>query len=80
MDHFDHGVAVGNGQRAAGTEIILYVDDQEHVLRGNLHRFSPLPLSQMNAASKAFSARFDKKGRGFGTDRAHPDILDRGHT
>jgi hypothetical protein len=65
MDHFDHGVAVGNGQRAAGTEIILYVDDQEHVLRGNLHRFSPLPLSQMNAVSRPLFAQFNPKVAGF---------------
>jgi hypothetical protein len=37
IDDSDHGVPIGHSQRAAGTKIVLYVDDDQDVLRGNLH-------------------------------------------
>ena len=38
MDCRDYSVAIGNGKRAAGAEIILHVDDEEDVLRSDLYR------------------------------------------
>jgi hypothetical protein len=37
MDRLDHRIAIGNGQRAAGAEIILHVHDDEHVFLSNAH-------------------------------------------
>ena len=37
MDGRNDGVAVGHGERAAGAEIILHVDDEEDVLWSDLH-------------------------------------------
>jgi len=48
MNDFDDGVAIGNGERAAWAEAVLYADDQEYVLGSNFHRFSPLRLRQMS--------------------------------
>src|ERR1700739_3631632 len=38
MNDGDNRVAVANGQRAAGTEVILYIDDEEEVLGRYAHR------------------------------------------
>ena len=38
MDRRDYGVAIGNGKRAAGAEIILHVDDEKDILRSDLYR------------------------------------------
>ena len=38
MDRLDDGVAIGHGERAAGAEVILYVDDEEDVSGEDLHR------------------------------------------
>ena len=38
MDCRDYGIAIGNGKRAAGAEIILHVDDEEDILRSDLYR------------------------------------------
>ena len=37
MNHVDDLIAVGNGKRAAGTEIILDVDDDQHIRRSYVH-------------------------------------------
>jgi hypothetical protein len=50
MNDVDDSVPIGNGQHAARAKIVLHVDDYENVLRGDFHRFAPLPLSQMNPA------------------------------
>ena len=41
MNHVDHGIAIGHGQRAAQTEIVLNVDNDQYVLRSDLDGFSP---------------------------------------
>ena len=40
VDGVDDGIAVGNGERAAGAEVVLHVDDQEDVGGSDLHLFS----------------------------------------
>jgi hypothetical protein len=45
MNHVDHGVAIGHGQRATQTEIVLYVDNDQYVLWSDLHVFLPAPVS-----------------------------------
>jgi hypothetical protein len=40
VNDFYHSIAIGNGQRSAGTEIVLYVDNYENILRGDLHSSS----------------------------------------
>ncbi len=40
IDHRHHGIAIGNRQRAAGAQIILHVDDQQHIVIAYLH-FGP---------------------------------------
>jgi hypothetical protein len=40
IDDRHHGIAVGDRKRAAGTEIVLYIDDQQHIVVANLH-FAP---------------------------------------
>jgi hypothetical protein len=37
MDGLDDGVAVLNGERSAGAEIVLHVDDEEDVGGSDLH-------------------------------------------
>jgi hypothetical protein len=32
IDDRHHGIAIDNGKRAAGTEIILHVDDQQQII------------------------------------------------
>jgi hypothetical protein len=32
IDDRHHGIAVGNGKRAAGAEIVLYVDNQQQII------------------------------------------------
>jgi hypothetical protein len=32
IDDRHHGVAVGDRKRAAGTEIVLHIDDQQHII------------------------------------------------
>ena len=34
MDGRDHCIAIGHGQRPAGAEIVLHVDDEEDVVQG----------------------------------------------
>ena len=41
----DHRVAIGYGQRAARTEVVLHVDDDKDVMEGDLHRGLRLVLS-----------------------------------
>jgi hypothetical protein len=40
IDDGHHGIAVGNRKRAAGAEIVLHVDYQQHIVVANLH-FGP---------------------------------------
>jgi hypothetical protein len=48
VNDLDHSIAIGHGQRAARTEIVLDVDDEECVVGSDFHRISWLLLSQMN--------------------------------
>jgi hypothetical protein len=36
-DRVDDGIAISDSQRAAGTKVVLYVDDYQDVMRGDLH-------------------------------------------
>lgn len=38
MNGSEDGIAVGNGQRAAGAEVVLYVDDDENVVGSDFHQ------------------------------------------
>ena len=44
MDDRDDFVAAGHGQCPAGTEIVLNVDDEENVVRGDLHAWCAVLL------------------------------------
>jgi hypothetical protein len=48
----NYSVAVSNGERAGGAEVVLHIDDQEYVMGSDFHLFSPLPLSQTTPASE----------------------------
>jgi hypothetical protein len=37
MNRLNHRIAIRNRQRTARAEIVLYVDDDEGVVRGNFH-------------------------------------------
>ena len=37
MDDGNDSVALGHGERAAGAEVVLDVDDEEDVVRGGVH-------------------------------------------
>ena len=37
MDGLDDGVAIGNGERATGAEVVLHVDDEKDVVWSDLH-------------------------------------------
>ncbi len=37
VDRVDDGIAVGNGERPAGAEVVLHVDDEEDVVGSDLH-------------------------------------------
>jgi hypothetical protein len=37
VDDVDYRVPIGNGQRATGAEVVLYVDDYEYIVLGDLH-------------------------------------------
>ncbi|MGP8174874.1 MAG: hypothetical protein ACLP7O_10045 [Terracidiphilus sp.] len=39
VNDIDYQVPTGNGHRAAGAEVVLYVYDYEYVFRGDLHEF-----------------------------------------
>jgi hypothetical protein len=36
-DRVDDCIAIRDSQRTAGTKVVLYIDDYENVLRGDLH-------------------------------------------
>lgn len=38
VDRRDDGIAVGNGELATGTEVVLHIDDEKDVLRSDLHK------------------------------------------
>ena len=50
MDGRDDLVAAGNGERAAGAKIILHVDNEEDVVRIDLHQEFPQRAERENAA------------------------------
>jgi hypothetical protein len=35
IDGVDHGVAISHGQRAARAKVVLYIDDNQNVVRGD---------------------------------------------
>jgi len=37
IDDRHHGVAISNRQRTVGAEIILHIDDQQHIVIADLH-------------------------------------------
>src|SRR5258705_6506670 len=55
IDDRDHGIAVANRQRTAAAEIILHVDDQQHIVVAYLH-VEPAPkLISQNSSAKQTS-------------------------
>jgi hypothetical protein len=53
IDDRDHGIAVANRQRTAAAEIILHVDDQQHIVIAHLHvEPAPESISQNSSAKQ----------------------------
>ena len=51
MDGGDDGIAIGDGERAAGAEIVLNIDDDEQIVSGDLHE-SPISIMPVCAERK----------------------------
>jgi hypothetical protein len=65
MDRVDYGIAIGNGERTAGAEVVLHVDNDQNVMLVDPHRVScALKLHRHNHSLKfesSESARSDAR-------------------
>src|SRR5689334_9669487 len=71
IDDRHHGVTLGNGERAARTEIILHVDNEEQVVGLDLHPRSCSKVSRPSEQKTTLSipvrcrfGRMEKSARG----------------
>src|SRR3981081_1110765 len=64
IDNRHHGIAVGNRKRAAGAEIVLHVDDQQHIVIANLHFGPAIELISKNSSAKQNLSQQDLQSTG----------------
>jgi len=67
MDDIDYRIAIGNGKRAAGAEVVLYVNDYQDILRGRLHGS---PANSQNGERTFYAASTISNRKRFPTARA----------
>ena len=61
-------ITLGHGERATRTKVVLYIHDEQNVLRGDLHRVVALweDSASFEIISDAYSWRCDRRGRRHG--------------
>ena len=52
VDDGHHGIALGDRERAARAEIVLHIDDQQHIVVADLHVAPAMELKRRNPSSK----------------------------
>ncbi len=76
VDHIDDRVTIRHSKRAAGTEIILYIDDDKYILRIDPHTLETVPQRKLLDAGLRQYRTVNPKGTAGGLILEVRDIED----